>query len=172
MAFPLSISGRLQIRRSELTPLQPMERLEAALSAQTVDMIAVAGDSIEFRPQGKDTADKPRPEGSGWMFNRLGPCCLRVCYDQQGVLIDYNLDCRVGFFLVTVISVGFGALIQSSSGPDHEWGWAFACGFWVVAFFSSYISKTIEFRRWLKTNLTSHELPPTKRLRVPTNTDC
>ncbi|VWX53940.1 hypothetical protein [Novosphingobium sp. 9U] len=148
-----------------------MERLEAALSAQTVDMIKIAGDSIEFRPQSKDTADKPRPEGNGWMFNGLGACCLHVGHDQQGVLIDYNLDCRVGFFLVTVISVGFGALIQSSSGPDHGWGWAFACGNWVLMFFSSYISKTIEFRRWLKTNLTSHELPPTKRLRVPTNPD-
>lgn len=105
------------------------------------------------------------------MFDGLGACSLRVRQDQQDISIDYNLDCRLRFFLVTVLSVGIGLLIQSSSGPDHDWGWALGCGIWGVVFFSSYVSKTIEFRRWLKTNLTSHELPPTKRLRVPTNPD-
>lgn len=172
MAFPVSISGRLQVRRSDLTPLQPIiERLKSALSAQTVDSIKVAGDVIEFRPEGKGNADKPRPEGSGWMFDGLGPCFLRLRHDQQDVIIDYNLDCRLRFFIVTVISVVIGPLIQSSSGPDHDWGWVIACGLWGVLFFSSYISKTIEFRRWLRTNLTSHELPPTKRLRLPTSPD-
>jgi hypothetical protein len=172
MAFPLSISGRLHVRRSELTPLQPIiERLEAALSAQTVDVIKVAGDIIEFRPQSKGTADKPRPEGNGWMFDGLGPCFLRVRHDQQEAVIDYNLDCRLGFFIVTVLSILIGTLIHSSSRPDHDWGWTFACGLWGVVFFSSYISTAIEFRQWLKTNLTSHELPPTKRLRVPTSPD-
>lgn len=172
MTFPLSITGRLKVRLSNLTSLQPIiERVVAALSAQTVDMIKVADEVIEFRPQGKGTADKPRPEGNSWMFGGLGPCYLRVRHDQQGVLIDYNLDCRLMFFIVTAISVGSGALIQSSSGPDYDWGWTFACGLWGVMFLSSYISKTIEFRGWLKANLTSDVLPPIKRLRVPTSPD-
>lgn len=172
MAFPLSISGRLKVRRSELTTLQPIiERLEAALSAQTVDLIEVAGDVLKFRPQINGFAAKPRPEGNGWMFDGLGACCLHVRHDQQHILIYYNLDCRLRFFLVTALSVGIGVLIQSSSGPDHDWSWVFGCGIWIVAFFSSYVSTKTEFRRWLKTNLTSHEVPPTKRLRVPTNPD-
>lgn len=169
MAFPPSISGCLPVKRSELMPVQSViERIVAALSAQTVDTITITGGDIEFRPQREGTANKPRPEGNGWIFNGLGCCCLHVHHDQQGVSIDYDLDCRLWFFVVTVISIGSGALIQSSSGPDHEWGWTIGCAIWAVMFFSSYISKTIEFRGWLKANLTSDALPPTTRLRAPT----
>jgi hypothetical protein len=46
-----------------------MERLRAALLAQPVDTIAMTGDTIQFTPQAKGGERKPRPEGSGWMFN-------------------------------------------------------------------------------------------------------
>lgn len=172
MAFPFSISGGVQFRRSDLTASQTIvERLEAALSAQTVDRITVTGDAIEFMPQTKGTGDKPRPEGNGWMLNGLGTCFIQVIYNQDKVMVRYKLDCRLWFGLTTVIALGVGFAIRSSTGPDPEWGWAFACGLWTVVFLLAYISKAIEFRGWLKNTVTSHLLPPTKRLRVPAGPD-
>lgn len=172
MAFPLSISGVLKVRMAAVTPAQPIiERLRAALAAQTVDMIKVSGHIIEFRPQIKRTADRPRPEGKLWMFEGIGPCFLHVHHDQNHAVIKYNLDFRLQFSVVIIFSAVTGALIRSSSAPGHDWGWTVAGGIWGILFLSSYISKAIEFRQWLRNNLTSDEQPPTKRMRVPISPD-
>ncbi|WP_159043595.1 hypothetical protein [Sphingomonas sp. STIS6.2] len=168
MPFLLSITGRLTVRHPQLisTP-DVMERLRAALLAQTVDTIAMTGDAIRFTPQAKGGESKPRPEGGGWMFNALGVCSLRLHQEVEGVTVVYRLDCRLWFCIATAISIMAGVVIRLSAGPDHEWRWVFALGFWLLFFLSGFLSKTFEIRSWLKTNLTSLELPPTKRLRVP-----
>ena len=144
-----------------------MERLRAALFAQTVDTIAMTGDTIQFTPHAKGGESKPRPEGGGWMFNNLGGCSLRLYEETEGVTVEYSLDCRLWFSMATAISIAAGMVIQLSAGPDHRWGWLFAFGFWILFFLSGFLSKTIEIRNWLTSNLTSPELPPTKRLRLP-----
>lgn len=168
MPFPLSITGRLTVRHPRLisTP-DVMERLRAALLAQTVDTIAMTGDTVQFTPQAKGGESKPRPEGGGWMFNALGACSLQLQRDVEGVTVFYRLDCRLWFCIATAASIIAGLLIRLSDGPDHEWSWVFALGFWVLFFLSGFVSKTIEIRSWLKDNLTSLELPQPKRLRVP-----
>ena len=168
MPFPLSITGRLTVRHPRLTSTpEIMERLRAALFAQTVDTIAMTGDTIQFTPHAKGGESKPRPEGGGWMFNNLGGCSLRLYEETEGVTVEYSLDCRLWFGTATVFSIIAGLVIRLSAGPDNEWGWVFALGYWVLLFLSGFVSKTIEIRNWLNTNLTSLELPPTKRLRVP-----
>jgi hypothetical protein len=168
MAFPLSITGELTVRHSDLRSNQgAMERLQAALNAQTVDSITRGENSIEFIPQITGEDRKPRPEGGGWMFNALGTCLLSLRQSSEGLIVDYRLDCRLWFWTATSFSTAAGLIIWCTKGPDHQWAWAFALGFWSLLFMSGYLSKTIEFRRWLKNNLTSTELPPTKRLRVP-----
>lgn len=172
MAFPLSISGHLTLSRSELTSNSGVvERLEAALSAQTVDKITVTNDTIEFTPMVRGSEGKPRPEGNGWMLNAIGNSWLRVRHESNSATISYRLECRGWFCMATALSVATGLFIHLYKGKDYEWGWLFALGIWAVMFLSGYVSKTIEFRRWLKNNLTSAELPPTKRLRVPTAPD-
>lgn len=168
MAFPLSITGRMMVRHPKLASHQDVvERLRTALLAQTVDTITMRDDAVEFIPQANGSESKPRPEGGGWMFNSLGICWLRSRHEPDLVTVDYRLDCRFWFLTATFISIAAGLAIHLSTGPDHQWGWAFALGFWVLFFLSGYISKSIEVRRWLKDNLSSLELPPTKRLRVP-----
>jgi len=168
MPFPLSITGQLTVRHTQLKSTQEvMERLRAALLAQTVDTITMASDTIEFIPQVKGGETKPRPEGGGWMFNALGVCVLRLHQECEGITVAYKLDCRFWFYIATAISMTAGLVIQLSAGPDHKWGWVFAVGFWVLFFASGFVSKTIEIQSWLKKSLTSLELPPTKRLRVP-----
>lgn len=146
-----------------------MERLEAALSAQTVDKITITSDTIEFTPMVKGSESKPRPEGNGWMLNAIGISSLHVHHDSNSTTISYRLECRGWFFVVTALSVATGLFIHLYEGKDYEWGWLFALGIWAVMFLSGYVSKTIEFRRWLRNNLISTQLPPTKRLRVPTD---
>lgn len=172
MTFPRSITGRLTVRRSELTPNSGvMERLAAALSAQTVDSMTIANDTIEFVPQVKGSGGKSRPEGSGWMFNSLGTCLLHIRQEQDGVVVSYRLECGTWFLAVTIFCVASGLLIHLYHGPDSEWGWIFSLGIWTVMFLSGYVSKIIEFRGWLRKNLTSLELPPTKPLSVPKDPD-
>ncbi|MCW6533122.1 hypothetical protein NED98_23000, partial [Sphingomonas sp. MMSM20] len=69
-----------------------------------------------------------------------------------------------------ISSVGM-LLYLLPNGPDPKWGWIFPLGIWAVMFLSGYVSKIIEFRRWLRKNLTSLELPPTKPLSVPKDPD-
>jgi hypothetical protein len=170
MAFPLSITGHLMVRHQDYKGKQAaMDRLQDALRAQTVDAITMGKDTIEFTPQIKGTDRKPRPEGGGWMFNGLGTCFLQVGRTFDGLTVAYKLDCQLWFYSSTIVSVTAGLLIWWTGGPDHQWAWALSLGFWLLFFMSGYVSTTIEFRRWLKNNLTSVELPTTKRLRVPTD---
>ena len=54
MPFPLSITGQMTVRHTHLKSTQEvMERLRAALLAQTVDTITMESDTIEFIPQVK-----------------------------------------------------------------------------------------------------------------------
>lgn len=103
------------------------------------------------------------------MFNNLGSCSLHLYEETEGVTVEYSLYCRLWLGTATAFSIIAGLVIRLSAGPDNEWGWVFALGYWVLLFLSGFVSKTIEIRNWLNTNLTSLELPPTKRLRVPVN---
>ncbi|HCB75878.1 MAG TPA: hypothetical protein DEP91_06845 [Sphingomonas bacterium] len=143
-----------------------MERLEAALTAQTVDAISSEGNTIRFVPEVAALGRNMRPAGDGWMFTSLGRCSITIGRTGQSITADYHLNCRGWFYLVTAISLAVGTLISHSSGPDHEWGWVFALGLWSVVFASGFVSKTIEFRRWLKANLGSETLLPAKKLRL------
>ncbi|MBB5715420.1 hypothetical protein [Sphingomonas aerophila] len=168
MAFPLSITGQLRIRHQDLNASQDArDRLRDALHAQTVDTITIGEDTIQFTPQVKGGERKLRPEGEGWMFNALGVCSLRLDRTFEGLTVSYKLDCRVWFWLSTAFSLAAGLVIRFTRAPDYQWAWALALGFWLVFFMFGYVSKTIEFRRWLRNNLTSVELPRTKRLEVP-----
>jgi hypothetical protein len=167
MPFPLSISGRVQVLDSPLrSDAAIVERLQAALTAQTVDTISVEGNTIRFVPEVAAMARNMRPEGDGWMFTSLGRCLIMIRQIGQSITAVYHLDCRGWFYVVTAIALAVGTLISQSSGPDPEWGWVFALGLWLVMFASGFVSKTIEFRRWLKTNLASEMLPPAKKSRL------
>jgi hypothetical protein len=167
MPFPVSISGRVQVLDSPLrSDADIMERLEAALTAQTVDAISAEGNTIRFVPEVAALGRNVRPQGDGWMFLMLGRSSITIGHYGQDVTAHYQLDCRGWFYLVTALSLAVGTLISQSSGPDHEWGWVFALGLWLVVFASGFVSKTIEFRRWLKASLESETLLPTKKLRL------
>ena len=166
--FPLSISGCITIQRSVLTKNQSItERLHDALVAQTVDQVIVSGQAIEFVPQTGGGEGKPRPEGGGWMFGMLGRCNIRVTYEPDLINLYYRLSCRSWFTIVTGTSIAAGLTIGFGNGPDHQWSLAFALGIWTLLFLSGYISKTIEFRKWITKNVASDDLLPIKRLRVP-----
>lgn len=172
MPFPLSITGQVEIPHSQLTTVQsPVERLRDALLAQTVDQITINENRINFRPATSGDAKKLRPEGNGWMLGSLGNCWVSIDRRPSDLIVYYDLQCRGLFYLVTALSVATGAIVLSSEGPDYIIGWAFAVGIWLVMFLSSYVSKRWEFRGWIRRNLTSEQLPETKRLRECTKLD-
>jgi hypothetical protein len=170
--FPLSINGSLNVQAA-IFPEGPsaLARLRDALVAQTVDSVTIEGDAVHFKPHTKGNARKPRPEGNLWMLDGIGSSWLAVRQSGTEVKVEYHLDTSFKFVFVSSLALLAGSVIHLFGKTHRQEGWVFAAGIWLVMFASSYVSATIEFRRWLRANLTSREMPPTKPLRVPPDPD-
>jgi hypothetical protein len=167
MAFPLSITGKVTVSDDQVpASLKPLERLHAALRAETVDRLEQTGNCLTFAHRQGIHASVPRPGGQWWMFAMIDRGQFEVARNLGAMTVRYELSTRVGFFLMTTFALAVGTLIQSSSGPGHEWGWVFGCGLWLLMFVSSYASKAIEIRRWIKKVMTSDSLPPSAELHI------
>jgi hypothetical protein len=171
MSFPFSIDGRVTLDIDALPPgLDPVQRLAAALHAQTVDSIEVVGTTLRFRPITKGNDDRPRPEGNGWKLGSTGAGSLIVTHHDRQVEVRYRIDTRLLFWLPTILAPLIFAAIRIHGGVEQErTALFFATGIWSVWFLATYVSVWWEFARWLRANLTSAELAPVKRLRVPSS---
>ncbi|HEX8124676.1 MAG TPA: hypothetical protein VF548_03765 [Allosphingosinicella sp.] len=169
MAFPISITGTLTIPIGDIgEPGCPASLLQAALEAEKVDRLHRRGDTLSFRAKAGLHAPVERPGGEWWLFAIFDRGEFALIGDStQKVTVRYSLSVRLVFFIVTALSVAAGLLIYFSSGPDHEWGFAFGLGLWLVAFASQYASKAIEVRRWLRKVLTQRAPYAAAPLRTP-----
>jgi len=167
MAFPTSISGNVIIRDDQVPPsFDPFERLYAALKAETVDQLEHSGNRLTFTGRHGIHSPMPRPGGQSWLFAIFDSGRFEVARNLGGITVQYELSTRRGFLIVTALALAVATLIQSSSGPGHQWGWAVGCGIWTAVFASSFASKAIEVRRWIKNIMTSGSLPPSAELRL------
>ena len=169
MAFPISITGTLTIPIGDVgKPDCPASLLQAALEAERVDGLHRRGDTLSFRAEAGLHKPAPRPGGEWWLFSIFDRGEFSLIEDSTGaVTVRYSLSVRLVFFIVTALSVAAGLLIYFSAGPDHEWGFAFGLGLWLVAFASQYVSKAIEVRRWLRKVLTQRAPYAAAPLRTP-----
>ena len=155
MAFPISITGTLVVAASNGGGLDgPTSRLHEALAAETVDHLLRQDDTLSFRSRAGFHKPVPRPGGKWWLFSIFTEGKFAVEEAAVGVRVRYSLSTRQAFFVVTALSAAVGSVIHLSAGPDHEWGFVFGLGMWLVMFASQYLSKAIEVRKWLRKVLT------------------
>ena len=167
MAFPLSITQQISIPKDQLPPsLDPAARLHCALRNETVDDLKRSANRLTFEHRRGLHAPVARPGGSWWLFGLFDAGSFDLSEDASSLFVGYVLHTRSLFYGVTAFAVLATALIQFSSGPQHEWGFTFGAGVWLVMFASQYASKAIEIKRWLKKIMTSEDLPPSAELRL------
>jgi hypothetical protein len=157
MPFPLSITGHVTVRDGQETPRRHVvEHLRTALSAQSVDLISVADDTISFTPQAVGNENNLRPDGVSWMFRLIGPSLLVVDERPAGMRITYRLSCRFWFYTTTLFSVLAGIAMALTTRVEMHW--AVLCTFasWTMLFASGYLGTRIDFHHWLGSSLPSY----------------
>ena len=160
MAFPTSITGQLVIPMDQLShSIDKASRLQAALISETVGDLRRMGNSFTFRHRSGFHRPIARPGGQWWLFALFDAGSFELCEDAAAVTIRYRLSTSRAFWIVTLLAIIVGSLIQFNSGPDHAWGFAVGIGLWLLMFAAQYLSKRSEMRRWFLKIMTAETLP-------------
>lgn len=167
VAFPFSIVNQVTIPKDRLPlSVDPAARLYCALRNETVDGLTQRGNRLTFKHRKGIHSPIPRRGGQWWLLGAFDSGAFEISSDATSLKVCYVLGTRTLFFSVTAFALAATVLVQFSSGPQHEWGFLFGGGVWLVGFASQYASRTIEIRRWLRKMMTSEHLPPSAELRL------